>query len=45
MGKATRAKYTREFKLEAVRLASGEITPDRYEERKAMLDRDAAGVG
>ena len=27
------------------RLASGEITPDQYEERKAMLDRDAAGVG
>lgn len=25
------------------RLASGEITPDQYEERKALLDRDAAG--
>jgi len=25
------------------RLASGEIAPDQYEERKALLDRDAAG--
>ncbi len=25
------------------RLASGEITPEQYEERKALLDRDAAG--
>ena len=25
------------------RLASGEITPDQYEERKALLDRDAGG--
>jgi putative membrane protein len=25
------------------RLASGEITPDQYEERIALLDRDAAG--
>ncbi len=25
------------------RLASGEITPDQYEERKALLDRDATG--
>ncbi len=24
------------------RLASGEITPDQYEERKTLLDRDAA---
>lgn len=25
------------------RLASGEITPEQYEQRKALLDRDAAG--
>lgn len=25
------------------RLASGEITPDQYEQRKALLDRDTAG--
>lgn len=25
------------------RLASGEITPDQYQERKALLDRDAGG--
>lgn len=25
------------------RLASGEITTDQYEERKALLDRDSAG--
>lgn len=25
------------------RLASGEITPDEYEKRKALLDRDAPG--
>ncbi|MDH4051576.1 MAG: SHOCT domain-containing protein [Rubrivivax sp.] len=25
------------------RMASGEIMPDQYEERKALLDRDAAG--
>jgi putative membrane protein len=25
------------------RLASGEITPEQYEERKALLDRDAQG--
>ncbi len=25
------------------RLASGEITPDQYEERKALLDRNPAG--
>ncbi len=25
------------------RLASGEITTDQYEERKALLDRDAGG--
>ena len=25
------------------RLASGEITPEQYEERTALLDRDAAG--
>lgn len=25
------------------RLASGEITPQQYEERKALIDRDTAG--
>lgn len=27
------------------RLASGEITPEQYEQRKTLLDRDAAGKG
>lgn len=25
------------------RLASGEVTPEQYEQRKALLDRDGAG--
>lgn len=25
------------------RLASGEITPEQYEERKTLIDRDASG--
>ncbi len=37
----------RETPLEVLqrRLASGEITPEQYEQRRALLDRDAAGHG
>ena len=37
----------RETPLEVLqrRLASGEISPEQYEERKALLDRDAVDKG
>ncbi len=41
--RADRPGGSRESPLEILRrrLASGEITPDEYESRKALLDRDA----
>lgn len=40
-----RGGHPRETPLEVLkrRLASGEITPQQYEERKALLDRDSTG--
>ncbi len=40
-----RRRQPRETPHEALRrrLARGEITPDQYEERKALLDRDSGG--
>ncbi|HMN76044.1 MAG TPA: SHOCT domain-containing protein [Burkholderiaceae bacterium] len=43
--RADRRNPPRETALEVLqrRLAAGEITPQQYEERKALLDRDGAG--
>ena len=40
---STRRQRPRETPLDVLkrRLASGEITPEQYEQRKALLDRDA----
>jgi putative membrane protein len=43
-GHRSRAKETPHQVLQR-RLASGDITPEQYEARKALLDRDAPGNG